>query len=352
VFRTRFVAAAFCAAALCAIAGGQDRAFTMTFKDKDGKYVPFYTEMTTQVVQQIKVQGQDLPQRQKSTFYYAWTPVKDEKVKEGAEEVTKWTVKQKIEGLKMEIDISGNPINYDSTKADTTGAGGNPGLVEFFKGLKDSEFTATLGKNYKVEKVDGKDAFIAKLGAGSQQMDNLLKRVMTDDALKEMTDPTFKLFPDAPKKKGDKWEKKSTLNLGPIGTYDLVYKFTYAEPDKEGAKKDWDKIEVETTVNYTAPAAAAGDGLLFRIKEGSKLTSDAAGSKGVLYYNAAKGRIEEATIKIKLKGDLTVVIGGTDTKVELTQEQETTIKNADASFLAPKTTPMPPMPPMPPEKKP
>src|SRR5262249_22220266 len=160
-----------------------------------------------------------------------WTPVKEEKATEGKEEYVKWTVKQKIEGLKMNIDISGNPINYDSTKTDAPGAAGNPGLIEFFKNLKDSEFTVTLGKNYKVEKVDGKEAFIAKLGAGSAQMDTLLKKVMTDDALKEMTDPTYKLLPDGPKKKGDKWEKTTKLNLGPIGSYDLTYKFTYLEPD-------------------------------------------------------------------------------------------------------------------------
>jgi hypothetical protein len=339
VLRTRFFVAALLGGAMALTLShptrAQDRAFALKFKDDKGALVPFYQEMYTEVNQHIKVQGQDLPQQQKSWFYYQWTPVKEEKVKEGAEDVTKWTVKQKIEGLKMNIDISGNPINYDSTKADTPGAAGNPGLVEFFKNLKDSEFTVTLGKNYKVEKVDGKEAFVAKLGAGSAQMDQLLKKVMTDDALKEMSDPTYKLFPDAPKKKGDKWEKTSKLNLGPIGSYDLTYKFTYLEPDKEGPKKDFDKIEVETIINYTAPKENA-EGLLFRIKEGSKLTSDPAGSKGTVYYDPKAQRIDEATINIKLKGDLVVVIGGTDTKVELTQEQKTVIKTADTSFLTPK----------------
>jgi hypothetical protein len=166
-------------------------------------------------------------------------------------------------------------------------------------------------------------------------MDALLKKVLTDDALKEMTDPTYKLFPETPKKKTDKWEKKTNLNLGPIGSYELTYKFTYLEPDKEGDKKDFDKIEVETVINYTAPKEGT-DGLLFRIKDGSKLTSDPAGSKGVVYYDPKNQRIAEATINIKLKGDLIVVIGGTDTKVELTQEQKTVIKTADTSFLAPK----------------
>jgi len=335
VLRIRFAVAALLGISLVAVAGGQDRAFTLKFKDDKGVPVPFYQEMKTEVTQHIKVQGQDLPQRQSSTFWYQWTPIKEEKAKEGAEDVVKWTLKQKIEGLQMEIDISGNPIKYDSRTPDTAGSAGNPGLVEFFKNLKDSEFTVVLGKNYKVEKVDGKEDFIKKLGAGSAQMDQLLKKVMTDDAIKEMTDPTYKLLPDAPKKAGDKWEKKTNLNLGPIGTYELFYKFTYVGPEKEGPKKDLDKITLETVINYTAPKDLT-EGLLFRIKEGSTLKSDPTGSNGVIYYDPKNQRIDEATINIKLQGNLIVVIGGTDTKVELTQEQKTVIRTSDHSLMNPK----------------
>jgi len=335
VFRIRVVIAALLGVALAATVGAQDRKFELKFKNEKGELTPFYQEMSTDVTQVIKVQGQDLTQKQKSTFWYQWTPIKEEKVKEGNEDVIKWTVKQKIEGLEMNIDISGNPINY-SSKAEATGSAGNPGLLEFFKNLKDSEFTATLGKNYKVEKVEGKDLFIQKLGAGSAQMDALLKKVMTDDALKEMTDPTYKLFPDGPKKPGDKWEKTTKLSLGPIGSYDLVYKLTYVGPEKEGANKDKDKIEIETVITYAAPKDNP-DGLLFRIKDGSKLTSDPAKSKGTVIYDPKTQRIESAEININLKGELIVVIGGTDTKVELTQEQKTTIKTKDTTFLeAPK----------------
>ncbi|MCI0701777.1 MAG: DUF6263 family protein [Planctomycetia bacterium] len=344
-----FVAALLCVG-LAATIGAQDRKFDLKFKDKD-KLVPFYQEMKTDVTQIIQVQGQPLTQNQKSTFWFQWTPLSEEKAKEGNEEYTRWKVKQKIEGLKMEIDISGNQIVYDSTKADTTGSAGNPGLLEFFKNLKDAEFTVTLGKNYKVEKVDEEDKkkFIAKLSAGSAQMESLLKKVMTDEALKEMADPTYKLFPPdgAAKKKGDKWERKTMLPLGPVGTYELTYKFTYAEPDKDGARKDMDKIEVETFITYAAPKENP-EGLLFRIKDGSKLVTDTSGTppgnKGVIYYDPKNQRIDYAEIKIKLKGELIVTIGGTDTKAELTQEQKTVIQTKDTSFL-PGATPAPPPPP-------
>lgn len=327
--RTRFAVAVLLGVAVAGLAGAQERKFELGFKGKDGKLTPFYQEVTTDVTQVIKVQNQDLTQKQKSTFWYQWTPVKEEKVTEGKEEFTRWTVKQKIEGLEMNIDISGNPINY-SSKAESTGSAGNPGLVEYFKGLKDTEFTVTLGKNYKVEKVEGKDEFVKKLGAGSAQMDALLKKVMTDDALREMVDPTAKLFPDGQKKVGDTWEKKTNLNLGPIGSYELVYKLKYV-----GVEKEKDKLEIETAITYAAPKDNP-DGLLFRIKEGSKLTSDPAGSKGTVLYDPKAQRIDSAEINITLKGDLTVVIGGTDTRVELTQVQKTTIKTQDTSFVAPK----------------
>src|SRR5262249_7938702 len=145
----------------------------------------------------------------------------------------KWKLKQKLEGLKMSIDISGNLITYDSTKTDNPTTG-SAGLSDFFKKLVGAEFTATIDKNYKVEKVDGKDAFITALGGpGNQQMDNLLKKMLTEDALKQMCDPTLGMIPDGPKKPGDTWEKKATLSLGPIGNYEVTYKFKYVGPEKD-----------------------------------------------------------------------------------------------------------------------
>ena len=50
-----------------------------------------------------------------------------------------------------------------------------------------------------VEKVDGRDEFIKKLAAVNPQMEALLKKILTDEALKEMTDPTSGVTPTEPK---------------------------------------------------------------------------------------------------------------------------------------------------------
>lgn len=316
--RLRPAAAGLLAAVLATAVGAQEKA---TFGFKVEKDKPFYQEMTTNVVQSIKVQGQDLKQTQEQTFFFKWTPVK--------QDGDNWQIKQQVEGVKMKIDISGNAIEYDSTNKNAAGSGGNPGLTDFFKGLEGAEFTVTYNtKDNKVSKVDGKDDFLKKLASGNAQMESLLKKILTDEALKQMTDPTFGLAVAGEKAKDQPWESKTALNLGPIGTYDVTYKYTYKGKDEKN--KELDKVEVVPTLTYKPPTDNA-DGLLFRIKNGN-LKSE-AGAPGVILYNAKTGRVESATIPIVLKGDLDVTIGGSDTKVELQQQQTTTVKTGDKSFL-------------------
>jgi len=342
VSRIRLGVAAVLALAIGATVAAQDKDKSR-FEPKLEKDKPFYQKVNTDVQQIIKVQNQDLTQKQDSTFYFKWTPEK----KDG----DKWTLKEKIEGLKMTIDISGNPITYDSENKTPSGSAGNPGLLDFFKNIEGAEFLVTLDtKNWKVEKVDGKDDFIKKLGTGNTQMDSLLKKIMTDDALKQMADPTFNIIPDAAKAPKESWEKKQTLALGPIGTYEVTYKYTYV--GKDPTKKHLDRLDVTTSLTYKPPTGNT-EGLNFKIKDGKITTVDpGAMEKSFVLYNPGTGRVEDAEIYLKLRGDLTVTIGGTDTKVELQQTQKTTLKSGNDPFLKSATPPTPPTPPVPPPAPP
>ena len=293
--------------------------FEFKFEEKKA----FYQEMVTKVVQTIKVQGgSDLAQSHEQTFYFSWMPEKFDKDK------GTWTLTQTIEGIKMSIDIAGNPIKYDSTKKDAT-ATTNPGLTEFYGGLIGSKFTVTL-KNGVVEKVDGKDDLLKKLGAANAQMEALLKKVLSDEAVRQMADPTFGLMPAKEVKKDETWEKKAPLNLGPVGSYDLTYKFKYL--GKDAAQKDMERIEVSTDLKYGAPKDA-GDGLLFRIKSGTLESVDP--KPGFILFDTKSGKISQSQIAAKLKGTLNVTVGGTDTTVELYQEQTTTVNTKDVSYVNP-----------------
>lgn len=287
------------------------RAQEATLKWEFVKDKPFQQELTTTTKQTMKVMGMDITQNQEQTFTFSWTP------KEKDEKTGSWTVIQKIEAVKMNIEIGGNTITYDSTKDAAT----NNALGDFFKALVGSEFKLTIDKDMKITKIDGRDDFINKLVKANPTMEPLLKQILGDEALKQMADPAFAAVPSKAVKKGDKWTKESTLNMGPIGSYKIVYNYEY-----DGKDGKLDKIKVGTDLKYEPPTASAAGSLPFKIKE-AKLTTKNAG--GEIKFDNEKHRLDSSDMKMTLEGTLKIEINGNPTDVALTQEQTTKVKTSD-----------------------
>ena len=317
----RFLLAAALVAAQISAASAQEK---LKFEPKFEVNKAFYQKVSTKVEQVVKVQGgADLKLQHEQTFLFKWLPTKLD--------ADKYTVKLTIEGAILKVDIASNPVNYDST-AEQPAAGNNPGLADFFKNLIGTEFTISYGKGFVVEKVEGREDFLKKLGTTNPQMEALLKKLLTDEALKEMADPTAGLMPGADKAAGvaagETWEKKTTMPLGPIGTYDRTLSFKYIGKDAE--KKELDKVEVTAKLLYKAPNADA-DGLLFRIKGATLDTVDP--KAGTFLFDTKTGQVVTGTITVRMSGKLNVTIGTTETEVQLVQDQSTTIETADKSYL-------------------
>ncbi|OWK46357.1 hypothetical protein FRUB_00056 [Fimbriiglobus ruber] len=292
------------------------------FEIKFEKDKAFYQRLTTKVEQNLKVTGgSDVPLKHEQTFFFKWTPLSQDK--------DKWVVKQTIEGVKFKLDIAGQTIEYDSTETNPSGAAGNPGLVEFFKNLIGAEFTVTFGPGGVVEKVDGREELLKKLSAVNPQMEAVLKKVLSEEAVKEMTDPGAGVATTAEQAVNSSWEKKSTLSLGPIGSYERTFNYTFKGKDAE--KKELDRVEVKPTLTYK-PSNDAGDGLPFRIKGGTLATTPET-KPGILLYNPKTGRVESVKFNVILKGDIDVTIGTAEAKVALYQDQKTELDTADTSFL-------------------
>jgi Family of unknown function (DUF6263) len=284
----------------------------------------FYQKMTTETKQTMKVLNNDVAQTQKQTFYFSWTPLTQNAAGD------EWTISQKIVGVQMDIDLGGSKISYDSTKPDAP----NNALGDFFKALVGSEFKLTVSmpkdKPATITKVEGRDEFLKKLTAANQQMKPLLDQILSDKALEQMAAPTFAALPNAEKAKGDKWEAKSTLDMGPIGKYDNTFSYVYDGKNtdaKDEAEKKWDKIKVTTELKYAAPDdKAPTGGLPFRIKSADLTSKDATGT---VYYDPAKGRVVRSVMNLKLNGTLNIEIGGQTTPVTLSQTQDTNVETTD-----------------------
>ena len=290
----------------------------LKWKFEKGK--AFYQKMTTTTEQTMKVMNNDVKQTQKQTFYFSWTPVE--------QKGDAWTIKQKIEGVAMDIDIGGSKIQYDSTK-ETTAT--NP-LGEFFKALVGAEFTITLDtKKMEVTKVEGRDKFLGDLVKANPQMKPLLDQILSEKALKEMAEPTFAVVPDHPVAKGDTWTRKSTLDMGPIGKYENVYTYTYEGKDEKDKKLD--RIKVDTKLTYKEPGDVAGvGGLPFKIKSADLKSTKASGE---VLFDEAKGRVQSSKSEMELSGKLSIEIGGQTTTVDLSQTQKTDVETSDTNPVTP-----------------
>lgn len=301
-----------------------DKEETWEWKAFSKKGNVFYQVVTTDTDQTMKVMGQEVTQKQNQTFYIEWTA--NEPNKDGS-----WNVSQKIIGIKMKINIGGNAVSYDSTD-DKIPA--NP-MTDFFKTLKEAELKLTIDpKTMKVTKIEGAEGpggLIEKLGGQNQQLQPLLKSILSDAALKQMAEPMWGAFPNKAVKKGSAWDAKFQLDLGGIGIYDTEYKYTL-----EGVDKGLAKIKIEPSLTYKAPGDKRG--LPFQIKADKTKLASVKGQEttGEATFDKEKGRIDRSNVKMKLEGDLEIVISDMTTQVSLVQTQNSTVTTSDTNPIAAK----------------
>ncbi len=282
--------------------------------DKDKMAKTFYQILETKTNQTMTVNNMEVKQEQSQTFYIKWIP--------DSKKGKNWVVTQAIIGVKMEIDIGGNKIAYDSTEANPQQ---NP-MADFFKALTQAELIFHINsEDFKISEIEGVEKFRKKLTETNPQMEALLKNILSEGALKQMAEPTWAAFPPGGKMKKT-WENKSTLDLGPIG----VYKFdnTYSQD-----AKDKDKINIKSNLKYeTQTKKELQAGLPFVIKAG-QLSSKKDG-EGYAIFDKAKGRFSKSELKMEIDGDLTIDIGGMETKVTLNQNQTAKVTTQDDDPVA------------------
>lgn len=277
----------------------------------------FFQKLTTVTEQNMKTGNLVVSQKQEQTFVIGWKVIK----KTDSEVV----LEQRILSVAMKITIQNNEIKYDSTAKD---AENNP-LANFFKPIIGTTFTITLDpKKMEVTKLAGRDEFVRKLTDSNPLIGEMLKKILTDDQLKKMSEPAFALVPPGKVKANQTWERKGDLNMGPIGSYNAVYKYTYAGPAPQNPKQQL--INVDTTLTWKAPDPKEASTLPFKIEGGDLKTTEA---KGTITFDSEKGRVAEQRMTVKIKGELTISVGGDQKgekgKVELDQTQTTTTTTSD-----------------------
>ncbi len=274
----------------------------LEWKFEKGK--PFYQKIVTETDQQMKVGGATTTQKQKQTFVLKWAPVRRQPDRS-------LVIKQTIEALTLDVDVGGSKISYDSAKP------GEGQLAAVFKGFVGAELTLTISPQMRVTKVVGREELVRKLGDGNPAMKPLLEQLLSEGACKEMIGPLLTAVPNRAVRRGERWRRQSLLPLGPMGDFDTQLDCTY-----EGPAQGLQKVVVKSKLTHRPPKRKAAVGLPFKIKS-SDLKS--AGAAGFVLFNPAKGRVERAEMKTSLTGKFTIEIGGSESEIELSQAQTTTL---------------------------
>lgn len=287
------------------------------YKWKFEKGRPFYQEVTNDVDQTMKVGGQDVKMAQRHTFVYCFTPVKQD----GDE----WVLRQTIEALKMEVDVGGNKIVFDSTKPEASDT--VLSLAKFYKAMVGWECRLTLDGNRKVIRLEGAEELNKRLAkevpeAAAAGLDHL----MSEEALRETTSHTFNALPGRRVEKGESWSRTSRMDLGFAGRMVCVYEYVHAGKDGK-----LDKFAVQSVdVKHHPPVPGAPTKLPFTLKK-ADFKSKKAG--GVILFDPVRGRVEKAEFTMETDGSLSIDIGGQVTDVTLSQTQKTTTRTTDSNPL-------------------
>ena len=285
----------------------QETALRWEFK----KDRPFFLEITTDTTQAMKVIGVDVTQQQSQTFIYKWTLMERHKNKN-------WIVVQKVEAVKLEINIAGNKIVYDSSRGTETPRNAVAG---FFKELVGSEYRFTISPEMKVLKVAGRDEFLAKLAKAQPGNRAEPSPILIDELLEQSAQQLLDMVPSKCVSNGDSWERKHYLNMVPIGAFETTSKYTYL-----GKQGKFNLIQVKTSLVHQPAGAEAQSSSPFKIKK-AELRSQPG--TGTILFDSQKCRLESSTFSVTAVGKLAIDIGGTISEVDFDQTQITSIRVFD-----------------------
>jgi Family of unknown function (DUF6263) len=199
----------------------------------------------------------------------------------------------------------------------------DPKLAERMKGAR---FALTLDAKREITRFEGYDDFLDRLANGNDTIKKVLGNILSEDAIKQTAAEAFTTLPGKPVKQGDKWQRKTSVALGPLGSLDVDNNLTY-EGKAKIDDKEAEKITQAPNVTFTPPKAAGLAGFPTIAK--ADLKADAA--RGTIYFDAAAGRMVQAEMKTHLKGTMTLTGAGKDVEADIDLEQTVTTRYLDKS---------------------
>jgi hypothetical protein len=283
---------------------------------------PFYQKIITETSQKMTVMRNEVAQTQKLALVVRWTPVR--RLPDRT-----WVVKQKFEAIRIDVEVGGSKISYDSTRP-----GVNNPLAAAGNALLGTELVVMISPRLKVTRVEGREALGKKLGKANPPMQAVIEALLSENGLKEMAESLFAGLPGKRVEKGYRWtETNKGEPAFTNGTWfspglpGWTNRSRYVFQGRDPSDKRLGRIVVtqKRTFNPVGQRPAAS-GAPFNVVKSDFKTGEGTGT---ILVNLSKGRIERSQITQRLSGRMTIEIGDQRTEVELDQTLKTTVTTSE-----------------------
>jgi hypothetical protein len=188
------------------------------------------------------------------------------------------------------------------------------------KRMKGATLRITLDATGEPTRIEGYKDLLDKLSGGDEAVRAGIAATFNEDILKQSAHETFGLAPNRAVKVGESWERKYKMSMGPIGDIAGAGIYTYAGPERLDGKA-LEKVNFKGTMKYSAPGDQP-QGFPFKVVKANLKVED---FKGMLYFDAAAGRLATSSVKTRLTGSMTLSAMGKTVDMEI--EQDMTAKS-------------------------
>jgi hypothetical protein len=200
-------------------------------------------------------------------------------------------------------------VKYESIKFAVTPVGGAKTPIEDAAPAVrlGSNLTVTITPQGKLLKLDGFDAFIAKLAGKDSAHEKMLKAMLSEDAVRADLEDVFSFLPERPVAKGAQWKHVATEPVPPFGSFKAALDYMLTEQQGDECT-----LACAIKLAYRPPS---GDGDFLRVLKGGLTKSE---GKGTILFDAKKGRPIRSEKDIHLRGELVVESFGKRTPLDFT----------------------------------
>jgi Family of unknown function (DUF6263) len=224
-----------------------------------------------------------------------------------------------IQSLKAKFSIAGMEFALDTEDKDSKiDLPQLAFLGDVFKALKGANYTVVLDAKDNVKFVEGTEKNLTKANNLPEQAVAALKSRFDADRIKKAFEQSHGTFPDGLVREGEPWERTETSEIGGGQTLTFKKRYEYKGTVKKG-DKTLDKIDIKALdVTYKMDPNTPTPAKV------TKSDLKVASAEGTLLFDREAGALVERHEKIRMTGDMTLVIQEMELPIKLDLTLEST----------------------------